>query len=151
MSRAWSFVVVVVLAASGCTPAAPGSNCPPGSGTCAVSWSTDGGGAQQLLDGGVVACAGGPRPAMWTFVHKESNVTSVIDGTPIGGTFYDTYDLLMSGSGPGGASFRLRALVIPEGTSTDAGIRLQGTFTTRTVPSSGDPCESNDAFTALRQ
>lgn len=150
MSRAWSFVVVV-LAASGCTPAAPCSNCPSISGTYSVSWSADGGGSQQLLDGGVVACTGGPRPAAWTFVEKGSNVTSVIDGTPIGGTLYDTYDLLLTGNGPGGATYRLRALVIPEGTSTDAGIRLQGTFTTRTVPSSGDPCESNDAFTALRQ
>ena len=150
MSHAWSFFFIV-LTVSGCTPAAPCSTCPSVSGTYAVNWSADGGGSQQLLDGGVVACAGGPRPATWTFVTRGSNVTTVIGDTTIGGTLYDTYDLLMTGPGPGGASYRLRALVIPEGTSTDAGIRLQGKFTTRTVPSSGDPCESNDAFTALRQ
>lgn len=147
MSRA-SFLFLAALCALGCSPAQPCTTCPSITGTYAVSWSPDGA-VSSREDGG--ACIAGPRPDTWTFTHTRTNVTTVIGDTTIGGTLYDTYDVLMTGSASGGVGYRLRALVIPEGTSADAGVRLQGTFTTRTVLSSGDPCESNDAFTARRQ
>jgi len=93
----------------------------------------------------------GPRPATWTLAQTGSLITTVVAGTNLGGTLYDSYDLVLSGAGSGGSpTYRLRTLVIPEGTSTDAGIRLQGTFTTRSLPVTGNPCEVNEAFTAQR-
>lgn len=88
----------------------------------------------------------GPRPTTWSISESHGQATLVLDGTTLGGSLYDTYDLFLTGS-----SYRLRALVIPEGNSVDGGIRLEGTLTTRAPPMvGGDPCESSDAFTARR-
>ncbi len=133
------------VALAACTNAGPCQSCPPIDGTYAVNWADAG----TLEDGGVTTCPG-PRVPTWTFTGKQpSQVLTTIEGVTLGGTLYDTYDLLLTGSGSG-VSYRLRGLVIPEGTSVDAGVRLQGTFTTRTSPSTGAPCESAETFTAQR-
>ncbi len=91
----------------------------------------------------------GPRVSSWTLAQRSSQVTTKIGNVNLGGTLYDSYDMVLSGS-ESSLSYRLRALAIPEGTSVDAGVRLQGTFTTRTLPATGDPCEVNESFTAQR-
>jgi hypothetical protein len=100
-------------------------------------------------DGGTTSACAGPQPATWVFTQQDTQITTPIVGTTLGGTFYDSYDLLLTGSQVG-LQYRLHAIVIPEGPSTDAGVRLEGTFTTRTVPMSGDPCEDAETFTAQR-
>lgn len=131
---------------AGCSDAVPCSTCPPVEGVYAVSWSA--------LDAGTPGDGGscplmGPRVASWTFTQKGAQVNTTIESVSLGGTLYDSYDLALSGS-ESTLSYRLRATVIPEGTSMDAGVRLQGTFTTRTLPVTGDPCEVNESFTAQR-
>lgn len=91
----------------------------------------------------------GPRVPTWTLKQTGTQVTTTIEDVNLGGTLYDSYDLVLSGSAAA-LSYRLRSVVIPEGTSMDAGVRLQGTFTTRTLPASGEPCEVNETFTAVR-
>jgi len=81
--------------------------------------------------------------------QRGTQVTTTIAGVNLGGTLYDTSDLVLSGS-EGSLSYRLRALTIPEGPSTDAGVRLQGTFTTRTLQTTGEPCAVDETFTAQR-
>jgi hypothetical protein len=138
--------ILVVLA--GCSDALPCSTCPPLDGVYAVSWAANDGG-QPIADGGSCPVEG-PRAPTWTLSQRGSQVTTSIEGVNLGGTLYDSYDLVLSGS-EGGLSYRVRALVVPEGTSADAGVRLQnGTFTTRTLPVSGDPCEVNESFSAQR-
>jgi len=121
-----------------CTDAQPCRNCPGIDGVYAVTWS----------DAGAASTCPGPQPPSWTLTGATQLVTQVNDIT-LGGTLYDTYDLLMTGTKVG-LSYRIRGLVIPEGTTADAGIRMTGTFTTRTVPTGGDPCEANETFTAQR-
>ena len=134
--------LLVVLAAA-CSDAAPCRDCPAIDGVYAVRWPDGGAG-----DAG--ACpSSGPRVPTWTIVQQGPQVTASIAGVNVGGTLYDTYDLLLSGS-EGTLSYSLRALAIPTGTSADGGIDLRGTFTSRTLPSSGDPCEVNETFTAQR-
>lgn len=135
------FLLVLV----GCSDALPCRTCPPVDGVYAVSWADAG---PSNTDGGMCPVVG-PRDQTWTFVQKDTQVTSTISGVNLGGTLYDTYDLVLSGS-DGNLSYRLRSLVIPEGASMDGGIRLQGTFNTRTLPASGEPCEVNESFTAQR-
>jgi hypothetical protein len=132
---------------AGCTEAVPCSTCPPVDGVYSVSWA-DGGTAEMRADGGSCS-APSPRPASWTLTQRGANVTTVIESINLGGTLYDTYDLALTGTSSG-ISYRVRALVIPEGTSVDGGIRLQGTFTTRVLPENGDTCEVSDTFTAQR-
>ena len=134
---------VMVLGVA-CSDAAPCRDCPAIDGLYAVSWP-DGGAAS---DAG--ACpSSGPRVPGWTLAQQGSRVTSTIGGVNLGGTIYDTYDLLLSGS-EGTLSYSVRAIVIPTGTSTDGGVDLRGTFTSRNLPSSGDPCEVSETFTAQR-
>lgn len=130
-----------LLSLIACSDTQPCRTCPPVDGVYAVSWADAG-----VSDAG--ACPG-PRVPDWTLAQRDTRVTSTIAGVNLGGTIYDSYDLVLSGS-EGTLSYRLRALTIPEGSGADAGIRLQGTFTTRTLPASGDPCEVNEAFTAQR-
>ena len=135
---------LVLVLVGGCSDAAPCRDCPAIDGLYAVSWP-DGGTAS---DAG--ACPGsGPRTPTWTLAQRGPQVTSTIAGVNLGGTLYDTYDLLLSGS-EGTLSYSLRALVIPTGTSADGGVDLRGTFTSRNLPSSGDPCEVSETFTAQR-
>jgi len=137
-----SLLVVLVLGA--CSDAQPCRSCPPIDGVYAVSWA-DGGTAS---DGG--SCAqSGPRVPSWTLAQKDTQVTTTIAGVNLGGTLYDTYDLVLSGS-DGPLTYRLRALAVPEGTTADAGYSLRGTFTTRNLPATGDPCEVAETFTAQR-
>lgn len=142
----WAALTTVVLAA--CGTAAPCTNCPPVNGTYAVTW-LDGGTTSTGADGGALSCSG-PRDATWVFTQRGTNVITTINDVALGGTLYDTYDLLLSGTSTG-VTYRLRTLVIPQGTSLDAGMRLQGTFTTRTLTATQEQCESNDPFTATRQ
>lgn len=142
MRLGWWVISLVVLGA--CSDAAPCSSCPPIDGVYAVSWadavaSGDGGSCSQR----------GPRVPTWTFAERGAQVTATIAGVNLGGTLYDTYDLVLSGA-EGTLNYRLRALTIPEGPSTDAGVKLQGTFTTRTVPDTGEPCSVDETFTAQR-
>ena len=112
----------------------------------AVTWAGDAG--VTSADGG--RCSNpGPRVPSWTLKQTGTQVTTTIDEVNLGGTIYDTFDLVLSGSAST-LSYRMRSVVIPEGNSMDAGIRLQGTFTTRTLPASGEPCEVNESFTAQR-
>lgn len=136
--------VLMAMLVSACSDAQPCRSCPPIDGVYAVSWA----------DAGTSADAGscpqsGPRVPSWTLAQRQTTVTATIAGVNLGGTLYDTYDLVLSGS-EGALTYRLRALTIPEGPSTDAGVRLQGTFTTRTLPASGEPCEVDETFTAQR-
>jgi hypothetical protein len=133
-----AFALVVLLAMAACTDAQPCHNCPPVDGVYSVTWG----------DAGVASTCPGPKPPSWTITGETQLITQVNDIT-LGGTLYDTYDLLMTGTKVG-LSYRMRSLVIPEGTTADAGIRMTGTFTTRTVPTEGDPCEANETFTAQR-
>ncbi len=112
----------------------------------AVTWGGDAG--VISADGGTCSTPG-PRVNSWTLVQTGTQVTTTIEAVDLGGTLYDTYDLVLSGSAST-LSYRMRSVVIPEGSSMDAGIRLQGTFTTRTLPASGEPCEVNESFTAQR-
>jgi hypothetical protein len=142
MRLAMSGLSMLVMAA--CSGAAPCNACPPIDGVYAVTWA----------DGGTASDAGlcprsGPRVPSWTLAQRGAQVTTTIGSVNLGGTLYDSYDLLLSGS-EGSTSYSLRALTIPTGTSADGGIDLRGTLTTRTVPSSGDPCEVNETFTAQR-
>lgn len=139
--RLTPFIGLLILGA--CSDALPCRTCPPVDGVYAVSWADAG-----ASDAGTCAVSG-PRVPEWTLTQRDTQVTSTIAGVNLGGTLYDSFDLVLSGS-EGTLSYRLRALTIPEGTGTDAGIRLQGTFTTRTLPMTGDPCEVNEAFTAQR-
>ncbi len=131
-------VLTVCLAFTACSSALPCTSCPPVDGTYAVSW----------VDGGNEGCPG-PRVPTWKLTEKAPQVTTTLNDIPLGGTLYDSYDLLLTG-GEVGLTYRLRALVIPEGTSTDAGVRLQGTLTSRVTPSGGEACESVETFTAQR-
>lgn len=132
---------------AGCPEARPCTTCPEVDGVYAVRWgSSDGGIAGS--DGGACS-ATGQRDPSWVFAQQGSRVTTQAAGANLGGTLYDTYDLVLSGS-EASSSYRLRALVIPEGTSLDAGIRLQGSFTTRIIPTGGEPCEVNEPFSAQR-
>lgn len=144
-------LVLTTLMLVGCSESQPCRNCPSIQGTYAMTWADAGGLTDG--DGGVVTgtCTfEGPRPATLTLTHKDSNVTTVIDDAPIGGTLYDTYDLALSGGGDG-VTYKLRALSIPEGGGTDAGMSLRGSLTTGRVDSaSGEYCETSDSFTAQR-
>ncbi|MDP1821988.1 MAG: hypothetical protein Q8L48_02055 [Archangium sp.] len=135
---------IIGLLILGCSSALPCRTCPPVDGVYAVSWDDAG----VAGDGGACTVSG-PRVPEWTLAQRDTQVTSTIAGVNLGGTLYDSYDLVLSGS-EGTLSYRLRALTIPQGSGADAGIRLQGTFTTRTLPATGDPCEVNEAFTAQR-
>lgn len=132
----------------GCTDTQPCSNCPPVDGVYAVSWGDPVRGTQT--DGGLCVLSG-PRVPTWTLAQpRTSQVTTVIEGVTLGGTLYDTFDLVLSGSA-GTLSYRLKALAIPEGNSTDAGIKLQGTFNTRDLSvDAGELCEVVETFTAQR-
>ena len=140
-------LVPVVLLAIGvglvaCEPAGPCSGCPSLSGTYAVTWELDGGMPNA-------ACPG-PRPASWEVNQRsETMVTCVINGVTLGGSYYDTYDVALSGSDVR-LSYRMRALAIPLSGLPDSGIRLQGTLTTRTTSTMGDTCESVEKFNAER-
>ena len=137
-------LVTMGVAVSACSDAAPCRTCAPIDGVYAVDW----GDAGISTDAGRCPVAG-PRVPTWTLNQRDTQITTTIQSVNLGGTLYDTYDLVLSGS-DGALSYRLRALTIPEGARTDAGVKLRGTFTTRTLPASGDPCEVNDAFTAQR-
>lgn len=130
---------------AGCSDAAPCRSCPPVDGVYAVGWADAG---TAATDAGSCPVTG-PRVSSWTLAQSGTQITSTIAGVNLGGTLYDTYDLVLSGT-EANLTYRLRALTIPEGTGDDAGIKLQGTFTTRTLPTTGDPCEVNEAFTAQR-
>ena len=140
-------LLVLVLTLAACSDAVPCRTCPPIDGVYAVDWGDAG--VVATMDAGGCPAAG-PRVPSWTFVQTDSRVTTTIAGANLGGTLYDSYDLVMSGSADSTLSYDLHALTIPEGTGADAGIKLQGTFTTRTLPSSGTPCEVSEAFTAQR-
>ncbi len=130
----------VVIAVSACTDALPCTNCPPVDGTYAVSWP-DAGTPDPVCPV--------PRVATVTLAQRNAQVTSELEGVVIAGTYYDSYDLIMSGT-QDRVTYRLRALVIPTGTSVDGGIELRGNLTARTFPEMGDPCESAETFTAQR-
>lgn len=92
----------------------------------------------------------GPRLPSWTLNQRDTQITTTIAGVALGGTLYDSYDLLLTG-GQTGLNYRLKAIAIPEGGTADAGVRLVGTFQTRTTSNDGgDTCESNEGFTAQR-
>jgi hypothetical protein len=129
----------------GCTDTVPCANCPAVDGVYDVTWGNPDAGT--LSDGGVCA-AQGPRPIQWTLAQRSSNVTTTIANVNMGGTIYDTYDMVLTGSDTG-ISYRLRALTIPSGGTADAGIRLDGTFTTRNL-ATDEPCDISEAFTAQR-
>jgi hypothetical protein len=113
------FVLASCLAGLGCSTALPCHTCPSVAGSYAVTWA----------DGGVDASCPGPRVATWVLAQRDpTQVTTTIGEVTLGGTYYDSYDLLLTGSTIG-ERYRLKALVIPEGTSLDGGIRLEGTFT----------------------
>ena len=143
--RQTALFTLVVLASCG-PNAAPCTTCPPVDGVYAVTWGGDAG--VISADGGSCATPG-PRVNSWTLMQAGTRITTTIEEVNLGGTIYDTYDLVLSGSASA-VSYRMRSVVIPEGTSMDAGIRLQGTFTTRTLPASGEPCEVNESFSAQR-
>lgn len=137
-------LVTLGVVVTGCTDAVPCHSCPPVDGVYAVDWG-DGG---SSMDAGRCPVTG-PRVPTWTLLQRDTQITATIAGVNLGGTLYDSYDLVLSGA-EGTLNYRMHALTIPEGTSTDGGIKLRGTFTTRTVPATGDPCEVNEAFTAQR-
>lgn len=138
-------VAVSVMALFGvvaCSDALPCTSCPPIDGVYAVTWLADGGSPNAECPG--------PRVPTWTLAQRGTQVTSTIGDVTLGGTYYDSYDLLMSAPSVA-QTWRLRALVIPTGTSLDGGIRLDGTFTTsRPSGDGGAPCESAETFTAQR-
>ncbi|MFO0597407.1 MAG: hypothetical protein U0228_19010 [Myxococcaceae bacterium] len=145
--RRFGPVTGVLLMAVGIAAVVPacGSNspcrtCPPIDGTYTVRWDTDGGPNPSCP---------GPKVPTWTFNQHDTQITTTIGGIALGGTLYDSYDLLLTGA-QSTLSYRLKAIAIPEGSSDDAGIRLLGTFTTRTIGDAGDTCESNEPFTAQR-
>jgi hypothetical protein len=134
-----------ILILAGCTDTVPCSSCPAIDGVYAVTWGDSVAGARA--DGG--AClVNGPRVTEWTLEQRTSQVTTTIANVNMGGTLYDTYDMVLTGS-ESALSYRLRALTIPSGSGADAGVRLQGNFITRTLVAE-DPCEVSDAFTAER-
>lgn len=134
--------VMVLVVVFGCSTALPCTTCPPIDGTYAVTWKDDAGTPNAQCPG--------PRVATWALAQRGTQVTSTIGDLTLGGTLYDSYDLLMSASSVA-VSYRLKALVIPEGTSLDAGVRLEGTFTTSQPSGDGGvPCESAETFTAQR-
>lgn len=133
-----------MLLLAGCTDAQPCSSCPAVDGVYAVTWGDLDAGTRG--DGG--ACpVSGPQVATWTLAQQQSQVTTTIANVNMGGTLYDSFNLALSGSDTG-LSYRLRALAIPSGTSADGGMRLEGTFSTRSL--TADPCEVTEAFTAQR-
>lgn len=141
MRALWSIALVLSASAvTGCGGASPCRTCPPIDGTYSVRWDAD---------GGVNASCPGPRLPSWTLSQRDTQITTTIAGVALGGTLYDSYDLLLTGTQTG-LNYRLKAIAIPEGSSADAGMRLLGTFTTRTSGDAGDTCESNEGFTAQR-
>lgn len=143
MPRVRSACLLSVVALLGCANAVPCSNCPPVDGVYSVAWPDAG----PVVTGGCIA--EGPRPATWTFVQKESTVTTTIAGVAVGGTYFDSYDMALSGA-QSGVNYRLRALAIPTG-EVDAGIELRGSLTTRLIDeTTGDLCEVTDSYTAQR-
>ena len=138
----------VMLVLAGCEDAQPCTGCPPIDGTYAVTWALDAG---VVADGGLIdpACPG-PRPATWQITERSaSQVTLAIGDAVIGGTLYDTYDLLLGGS-VGEARWQVRGFAVSEGSIADAGMRLEGTFTSSSPTASGDLCQSRESFTAQR-
>lgn len=128
----------------GCSEAQPCTSCPAVDGTYAVTWA-DGGGVTTTE-----CTLQGPRPPTWTFGQRGTNVTTAIEQVPIGGTYFDSYDMILSG-GENGVTYRLRALAIPGGGVSDAGMDLRGSLTSRKVDdATGDLCEVTDSFTAQR-
>lgn len=140
-------LLLLWLTLAACTNAVPCRSCPPVDGVYAVSWGDAG---VNASDAGAGCPATGPRVPTWTLAQTDTSVTATIAGASLGGTIYDSYDLVLSGSADSTSTYHLHALAIPLGTGADAGIKLQGTFTTRTLPSSGTPCELQEAFTAQR-
>lgn len=140
MLRLMLSALVLVVMAAACGSNTPCRTCPAIDGTYSVRWDAD---------GGVNMSCPGPRVPAWTFVQRDTQITTTVAGVPLGGTLFDSYDLLLTGTQTG-LTYRLKALAIPEGTTDDAGVRLQGTFTTRTLADGGDFCESNEGFTAQR-
>jgi hypothetical protein len=138
--------ILLVLTLAACTDSVPCLNCPPIDGVYAVDW---GDGGIDTSDAGAGCPFTGPRDSTWTLTQSAARVTAVVAGTTLGGTLYDSYDLVLSGSADS-ASYNLHALTIPEGTGPDAGVELKGTFTTHTVPTTGEPCALSEAFTAQR-
>lgn len=138
--RALVLTTVVLMS---CTDSQPCRNCPSVQGTYAMAWADAG----TVTEG---CSLEGPRPPMLTLTHRDSNVTTSIGNSMIGGTLYDTYDLSLSG-GDDGFTYKLRALSIPEGGGGDAGMSLRGSLTTgRVDTSSGEYCEAAESFTAQR-
>ncbi len=130
----------------GCTDTQPCQTFPEVAGVYLVNWGDPVQGRQT--DGGFCFVAA-PRDPSWTLAQNRSNVTTQISNVSLGGTIYDSFDMVLSGSS-GTLSFRMRALTIPEGNSMDAGIRLQGTFTTHDLTDAGELCEVAETFTAQR-
>lgn len=142
--RVMRALVLMTMVLMGCTEAQPCRNCPSVEGTYAMTWP-DGGG--MVTEG----CAlEGPRPPTLTLTHRDSNVTTTIGNSTIGGTLYDTYDFSLSGGGDG-FTYKLRALAVPEGGGGDAGMSLRGSLTSGQVDATtGEYCEVSDSFTAQR-
>ena len=141
-------LIVTLFTLAGCGDGQPCRTCPTVDGVYAVSWGAETDGGVGGPDGGSCSVMG-PRVTTWTLAQREAQVTTTIANVAMGGTLYDSFDLVLSGSGSS-VSYRLRALSIPEGGSADAGMRLRGTFTSRTLLTNGDPCEANETFTAQR-
>ena len=142
-----TLLLLVLMLAAACNDSVPCRNCPPIDGTYAVDWGD--GGIDTSVDAGAGCPFTGPREPSWNLMQTDTRVTATIAGTTLGGTLYDSYDLVLSGSADS-TTYNLRALTIPQGTGPDAGIELKGTFTTHTLPATGDPCVLSEAFTAQR-
>jgi len=135
--------VALLASASACSDAVPCSTCPAVGGTYALTWD----------DPVTVVCpVVGPSPASLSITQMGSALSAIIDGVPLTGTLYDTYDLTLAG-GTIDLRYTLKAravvttlLVAPDGgadagspakvhlegnlmtTSTDAGCQGRGDF-----------------------
>lgn len=129
-------LLLASLATPGCGDATPCRACPAIEGAYVVSWQNG------TPMGGCPAT--GPQPATLNFTRLASTVRVTVGGEELAGTLYDTYDFTLQGGHD--TSYSMRGRVILLSPSTDGGVRVTGSLTTRATTDAG-ACELEEKFT----
>jgi hypothetical protein len=135
--RSALLLLCAVLVCS-CNDALPCNQCPAIEGAYLVSWSNG------VPSDGCPSFTG-PRPANLNVTRVGSIARTTIAGEELSGTVYDTYDYVLNGGTTTVYSFK--GHVVPTGSSSDGGIRLQGSMLT--TAAQGDAgCQVDEAYVA---